>query len=140
MRNACCPAQNAVLALAKRRTQAPSEGRKEESGGIVTCVAGAQVAGAGSMAEQMPGADGGHYMPAMPGIANLFTGTEVFQEPEDVDDMVISGAVMYKFRLLAIKGTHKSSHRSACCCKSMRRTDSRHYVPCEKGPRDHYWR
>ena len=44
-------------------------------------------------------------MPAMPGIANLFTGTEVVQDPEDVDDTVISRAVMYKFRLLAIKGT-----------------------------------
>lgn len=132
MRNACCPAQNAVLALAKRRTQAPSEWRKEESGGIVTYVAGAQVAGAGSMAEQVPGAGGGPYMPAMPGIANLFTGTKVVQDPEDVDNTVISRALMYKFRLLAIKGTHKSSHRSACCCKNMRRTDSRHYVLCRK--------
>ena len=83
MRNACCPAQNAVLALSKRRTQAPSEWRKEEFGGKVTCVGDAQVAVAGSMAEQVPGADGRPYMPAMPGIANVLTGSEVVQDPTE---------------------------------------------------------
>lgn len=60
----------------------------------------AHVAGAGSMAEQVPGADGGLDMPAMPGIANMLTGTEVVQ---CVEDAVISRAVMYKIRLLAMK-------------------------------------
>jgi hypothetical protein len=42
-------------------------------------------------------------MPAMPGIANLLTGAEVIQDPQYVDDAVISRAVMYKCRLLAMK-------------------------------------